>query len=280
MAGKVTDGPRGLACGIVSGAADGEPAWADRRLSFGGTADVYDRYRPGYPAAAVRWLVGRPAPSRVLDLGAGTGRLARALADLGHDVLAVEPDEGMRAVAREALPGRTAAGTAEDIPAADGSFDAVVAGQAFHWFDPARALPEIARVLRADGHLGVIWNVREETSPWATRLGALVGGEDRRVAEGRGHAPGLGPWFAPARSLVVEHEQELDADRLVGLAASWSYVALRPDRDEVLARVRAIAEAELARRGEPTFALRYQCRAFRAARASSTPPAEGQAADA
>lgn len=253
----------------MTGTHEREPGWQDRRLSFGSTADVYDRFRPGYPAAAARWMVGVEAPARVLDLGAGTGRLATLLDGLGYDVLAVEPDDGMRAVAESALPGRTAAGTGEDIPAADGSFDAVVVGQAFHWFDRERALPEIARVLRPAGRLGVIWNVREETTAWAVALGELVGGEDRRVAEGRGRAPDLGPRFDPAEQLVLEHEQELDADRLVGLAASWSYVALRPDRDEVLAKVRAIAETELARTGRPTFALRYEARAYRARRLPS-----------
>ena len=95
--------------------------------------------------------------------------------------------------------------------------------------------------MRPGGHLGVIWNVRDEQAPWSRRLSELVGGEDRRAAEGRGRAPDFGRWFEPAESLTVEHEQELDADRLVGLAASWSYVFLRPDRDEVLAQVRAIA---------------------------------------
>src|SRR5437762_9625923 len=141
-----------------------EPAWEQRRLSFGFRAAEYDRYRPGYPAEAVQWLVGRPPPARVLDVGAGTGRLSVAATALGHDVLAVEPDDAMRAVAEAALPGRTVAGTAEDLPLPDASYDAVVAGQAYHWFDRDRALPEIARVLSAGGALGVVWNIRDDTA--------------------------------------------------------------------------------------------------------------------
>ena len=243
-----------------------EPAWADRRLSFGSTADTYDRFRPGYPPDAAAWLVGAEPPARVLDLGAGTGRLAGVLAGLGYDVVAVEPDDGMRAVAEQALPGRTLRGSAEAIPVDDASVDAVVAGQAFHWFDPERALPEIARVVRPGGHLGVIWNERDEREAWSQRLSELVGGEDRRAAEGRGRAPGFGPSFGAAQSLVVEHEQELDADRLVGLAASWSYVFLRPDRDEVLAQVRAIATGSPELAGRSTFTLAYEARCFRARR--------------
>jgi SAM-dependent methyltransferase len=244
----------------------GEPAWTDRRLSFGATADTYDRFRPGYPAQAAAWLVGAEPPARVLDLGSGTGRLAVLLAGLGHDVLAVEPDDGMRAVAEQALPGRTSSGSAEQIPAGDATVDAVVAGQAFHWFDPELALPEIARVLRPGGHLGVIWNVRDEREPWSRELSGLVGGEDRRAAEGRGRAPHFGEWFGPAESLTVEHEQELDADRLVGLAASWSYVYLRPDRDEVLEKVRAIATDHPDLGGRGTFTLAYEARCYRARR--------------
>ncbi len=266
MAGKATDGTPPVACGIVPHPAAEEPAWEDRRLSFGSTAEVYDAYRPGYPAAAAGWLVGSPPPVRVLDLGAGTGRLAVLLDRLGYDVLAVEPDDGMRAMAEAALPGRTAGGTAEHIPAPDGGFDAVVVGQAFHWFDRDRALPEIARVLRPGGRLGVIWNVREDRSGWSAQVSALVGGEDRRVAEGRGRAPELGRSFGPVESLRVEHVQELDADRLVGLAASWSYVALRPDREAVLAQVRDIAVHHPDLAGRATFTLSYQTRAYRAAR--------------
>jgi SAM-dependent methyltransferase len=181
-------------------------------------------------------------------------------------VVAVEPDDGMRAVAEQALPGRTLPGSAEAIPIDDTSVDAVVAGQAFHWFDPDRALPEIARVVRPGGRLGVIWNVRDEGQPWSRRLSELVGGEDRRAAEGRGRAPDFGPAFGTAESLVVEHEQELDADRLVGLAASWSYVFLRPDRDEVLAQVRAIATDHPDLAGRSTFTLAYETRCYRARR--------------
>jgi SAM-dependent methyltransferase len=266
MGGKATDASGSLACGFVSTPDTGEPAWADRRLSFGSTADTYDRFRPGYPPDAAAWLVGAEPPARVLDLGAGTGRLAGVLAGLGYDVVAVEPDDGMRAVAEQALPGRTLRGSAEAIPVDDASVDAVVAGQAFHWFDPERALPEIARVVRPGGHLGVIWNVRDEREAWSQRLSELVGGEDRRAAEGRGRAPGFGPSFGAAQSLVVEHEQELDADRLVGLAASWSYVFLRPDRDEVLAQVRAIATGSPELAGRSTFTLAYEARCFRARR--------------
>src|SRR5436309_15901895 len=105
-------------------------------LSFGPAAARYDRIRPSYPTAAVRWLIG-DAPVRVVDLGAGTGILTRQLVALGHDVTPVEPDPQMAALSGAVI------GSAEKIPLPDGAVDAVVAGQAYHWFDRERAHPEI-----------------------------------------------------------------------------------------------------------------------------------------
>ena len=113
----------------------------------------YDRFRPSYPRAALEWAVGGPPPRRVVDLGAGTGILTR-----GTDRRRLRGDPG-RARSGNARPtgggdaGRTAlAGSAEDIPLPDGSVDAVVAGQAYHWFDPELAHAEAARVLRPGGY--------------------------------------------------------------------------------------------------------------------------------
>jgi ubiquinone/menaquinone biosynthesis C-methylase UbiE len=129
---------------------------ASRAASFGSVGGEYERGRPSYPAEAVAWLVGTD-PLQVIDLGAGTGKLTRRLLELGHDVVAVEPAKGMLEQLEAELPAATTVdGTAEAIPLPDGQADAVVAGQAFHWFDAERALPEIARVLRPAGRLGLV----------------------------------------------------------------------------------------------------------------------------
>jgi SAM-dependent methyltransferase len=134
-------------------------------MSFGAIAGDYDRLRPPPPPEAVEWLL----PARrdvVVDLGAGTGLLARAVASVAGHVIAVDPDDRMRSVLADRSPGvEVLAGRGEAIPLPDASADAVVVSSAWHWMDPDRAVPEIARVLRDDGRFGVIWTGREQT-PW------------------------------------------------------------------------------------------------------------------
>jgi len=134
----------------------------DRGRTFGAVAADYAEHRPGYPAAAVEWALG-PAPGRkVLDLGAGTGKLTEALG--AYDVVGVEPDPEMLAQLRADLPSVDAReGSAEAIPLPDASVDAVLVGQAIHWFDMDRAVPEIARVLRPGGVLAGLWNGDDHT---------------------------------------------------------------------------------------------------------------------
>ncbi len=148
-----------------------------RRLSFGSVASDYDRYRPAPPPQALDWLV--PAGARaVLDLAAGTGVVTRELvrqAAGSRRVIAVEPDERMRAVLAARCPAaEVLAGRGEDIPLPDASVDAVVISAAWHWLDPERAVPEITRVLRVDGKLGVIWVSRDERVPWVAEFNRLA----------------------------------------------------------------------------------------------------------
>ena len=215
-----------------------------RRLSFGPSADVYERYRPGYPEEAIAWLLG-PSPLHVLDVGAGTGKLTRALLAAGHEVVAVEPDQGMRAAFAAALPEtEILEGSAEELPVADSSFDAAAAGQSFHWFDESRALPEIARVLRPGGLLAVIFNLRDESEPWVAELGAILRGEDGTGNSGTDEdVVDLGPLFGSVDQAVVPHEQTVDVPGLVGLAATRSYALVLPadERATMLDEIEALA---------------------------------------
>src|SRR6478672_5677183 len=129
------------------------------RLSFDSVAEVYERARPTYAPAAVAWIAEQLPFGRVLDLGAGTGKLTRQLVALGADVVAVEPGDEMRRVFRRVLPDvEVHAGGAEAIPLPDASVDTVTVAQAFHWFDRDAAFAEMHRVLRPGGGYAVLWN--------------------------------------------------------------------------------------------------------------------------
>ncbi|HVU77489.1 MAG TPA: class I SAM-dependent methyltransferase [Gaiellaceae bacterium] len=213
---------------------------------FASAADVYERARPSYPAGAVAWLVERTGlgPGRtVLDVGAGTGKLTRLLVPSGARVVAVEPVAEMRALIQGA---EAVEGTAEELPFADGSADVVTVAQAFHWFDLDRALPELHRVLRPGGRLGLVWNMRDLADP-------VQRGVEDLLAPLRAFTPQqqLGAWREPLRRSPLfgdgevrrfRYEQRFTADDLCARVASTSFVAAMPavDRDALLARVRAL----------------------------------------
>lgn len=231
--------------------------------AFREVADAYERGRPGYPEEAVRWLAGEQ-PHDVIDLGAGTGKLTRSLLALGHRVTAVEPLDEMRAELQAAVPGaRALVGSAESIPLPDASADVVTCAQAFHWFDHAKALPEIARVLRPGGRLALVWNSRDDRDPWMARLSAIIGNEpvdDADLAPVR--ESGL---FGPVETADFRLEQVLDRDGLVDLVTSRSYCAkLSPeDRDPVVAEVASLYDETA---GTDGVRLAYVTVCFRAER--------------
>lgn len=217
---------------------------------FGSSADAYERGRPSYPDGAVAYLaaeLGLGPATRVLDLAAGTGKLTRLLVEGGADVVAVEPVAAMRAVLAEAMPDiAVLEGTAEAIPLAAASVDAVTVAQAFHWFNGEEALAEIHRVLRPGGGLALVWNAMDSGVEWVAALQGLVQGV-------RGSVPHYGgsPWrdafqasrlFTPLTERTFGFKHELDEDGLVDRVASTSYVATLPDTDRrrLLDEVRAL----------------------------------------
>jgi SAM-dependent methyltransferase len=233
-------------------------AQAQERLrhasSFGTAAAAYAEHRPGYAEAAVRWAlepVWSRRPLRVIDLGAGTGKLTEALLQLGADVTAVEPDPAMLAELRREFPAvRTAPGRAEAIPLPVGSADAVLAGQAMHWFDLDLAVPEIARVLVPGGVLAGLWNVDDDRVGWVAEFTALTkrpasitmvrwrdgGARARREQLGTAGA-GL---LTAAQTAEFEHGLTRTAASLLATVATHSnfLVMDEAERTGLLARVR------------------------------------------
>lgn len=208
---------------------------AERAASFGAVADEYERARPGYPDEAVRWLLGGD-PLTVVDVGAGTGKLTRQLVAAGHDVVAVEPLEEMRAQLQAVVPeARALAGSAEAIALPGELADAVVAAQAFHWFDHEPALREMARVLRPGGVLALIWNMRDDSVEWMARLSELLGAEGFQSGYSPAELVAKSGLFEPLDEATFPFSQRVDRETLRALVVSRSYVAtLAPDRRRVL----------------------------------------------
>ncbi|WP_440697129.1 class I SAM-dependent methyltransferase [Clavibacter nebraskensis] len=240
------------------------PTHADHASSFGAVSAQYDRVRPGYPEEAVAWMLPAGA-RRVVDLGAGTGKLTRLLTGRGLAVTAVEPDDRMRAVLAAALPGVAAlAGTGEAIPVGDGEEDAVLVAQAWHWMDAGTAAREAARVLRPGGRLGIVWNVMDTGVDWVREYDALLRPDARST--GRAVEPGPFPGFGPVEHASFPHAHRLAPEDLVALAGSISRVLVLPDdeRSRLLDDVRTLLAGHPDTAGRDALDLPYRADAYRA----------------
>jgi SAM-dependent methyltransferase len=225
-------------------------------------ADDYERGRPGYPPSALE-VVGLPPTAYVLDLGAGTGKLTRLLVGSFDQVVAVEPADAMRRLLAANSPRAEAlSGTAEEIPLGDAAVDAVFAAESFHWFDHARALPEITRVLRPRGALVLLWNLPAgpteppidaverlltERGPTREELGAdpLDLNADR-YASGAWRTAFDGSQFEPLGETWLPNPQTLDRKGLVAFYASMGWIGDLPDEERLplLDDVRALLPAD------------------------------------
>jgi len=245
-----------------------------RRLSFGAAAADYDRARPTYPVAALNWTLEPLGAGRLLvvDLGAGTGLLSRVVAAAGHEVIPVEPDAGMRAQLEAVMPGvRALAGSAEAIPVPDASVDAVLAGTAYHWFDPELAHPEMARVLRPGGVLAAIWNDRDKATAWVAELARLIA--SHRYVSGRraelDESRSFGPLFGDVIKQQFPHVVAQSPQGIADLAASRSnYLTATPAKQRlILDQITELCATHHELAGRDTFDLPYLTTVYRAIRA-------------
>ncbi|HEX3266188.1 MAG TPA: class I SAM-dependent methyltransferase [Candidatus Limnocylindrales bacterium] len=226
---------------------------ANLASSFGGAAQAYAANRPDYAESAIRWALEHAPGPRVLDLGAGTGKLTATLLALGLDVVAVEPDFEMLAELRRVLPRAEARpGSAESIPLPDASVDAVLAGNALHWFDMAVAGPEITRVLGPRGVLAGLWNVMDDRIGWIAELERVAGpaaiGPRDTLSNWRAATAAiqLSPSGARMRFGLPDqaefpHGQLRTADSLVATLGTRAGVLVLPaaEREALLGRIRA-----------------------------------------
>ena len=239
---------------------------------FSTQADAYARGRPDYPAELGDWLrdLLLLGPGRtVVDLGAGTGKFTRLLLSSGASVIAVEPVDAMRARFSSTLPQvRALSGSAESMPLADASVDAVVCAQAFHWFANAPAMREIRRVLKPGGRLGLIWNVRDESVPWVAALTDIMTpyeGDAPRFSSGEWKklfpAEGFGPLdLTRFRYTHTGPPEQVIVDRVM----SVSFIAALPEleQDAVRARLHHVMATDPALRGRDEVSSPYSTEAY------------------
>jgi SAM-dependent methyltransferase len=231
----------------------------------------YEAGRPDYPFDAVAWMLQRmpQGARRIADVGAGTGKLTRVLADAADaEIVAVDPDAAMLAALHEQLPAvPTFVGTAEALPLPDASLDAVVMGQAWHWVDPAAGSAEIGRVVRPGGVLGLIWNVRDERVDWVRRLTLIMKGSPaEQMISGDG--PTIAAPFVEIEAERWEWVRPMTRDQLLHMARSRSYIITASDEEKQrIERGMNDLFDELGVDGDRTIDMPYLTAAYRAVRA-------------
>ncbi len=258
---------------------------AARAGSFGSAAEHYARFRPGPSPDAVAWILPAGA-AQVVDLGAGTGALSRVLVRKGIDVIAVEPDDRMRAVLTEQLPQVDArAGRGDDMPIDDASVDAVIASSSWHWMDVEPTLAEVARVLRPGGTLGAVWSGPDPDGELIVAAQELLAGSGSGDGPGGGAPSGQFASFLQtdaAREVPVlripegsrfeqpEHESftwnvPMTADSLIGLLGTMSFILLMADeqRDRVLGEARRLLDEVMGVSGDATIDMEFRADAYR-----------------
>lgn len=239
---------------------------------FSTQAATYVKGRPNYPRPITAWLADTlriDAQSTVIDLGAGTGKFTRLVSTLAPALIAVEPVAQMGAQLARLLPDvRLVHGTAESMPLATASANAVVCAQAFHWFSTQAALAEIHRVLKPDGYLGLVWNVRDESVDWVAAITEIITpyeGDTPRFHTGRWREAFTGEYFsAPDRTCFpyrhVGSPQEVIIDRF--LSVSFVAALPAPEKDKICAQLHTLIDTHPALKGRDTVAFPYQTEAY------------------
>jgi len=239
---------------------------------FSTQAATYAQGRPNYPRQLTGWLtdvLGVDGHSRVIDLGAGTGKFTRLLSTLAPTLIAVEPVQAMGAQLTRLLPDvRLVNGTAEAIPLETASADAVVCAQAFHWFSTQAALAEIHRVLKPEGRLGLVWNVRDESVHWVAAITAIITpyeGDTPRFHSGRWREAFDGKYFSDPEMTCFPYShvgspQEVIMDRFL----SVSFIAALPEAEKALVseQLRGLIASHPALKDRDTVAFPYQTQAY------------------
>jgi len=218
-----------------------------RAESFGADAGRYDRARPTYPAAMVDQVLAgfeSGTPTAVLDVGCGTGIASRLFTDRGCQVLGVEPDERMAALAR-AHGVTVEVGAFEAWEPAGRRFDLLISGQAWHWVDPEAGALRAAEVLRSGGRIALFWNIGRPPDEVADEFEAvyrrrsegldqysvlLGGGDAERFHQALEGIRATGRFSEPAQRSVDWTRSYSRTEWLDQLPTHSDHMALPPDR--------------------------------------------------
>lgn len=222
---------------------------------FNVSSEAYEKGRPGYPLEAIDFLISElkiGKNSCIADLAAGTGKLTKVLKKTAAKIIAIEPVEGMRRKFSALLPEiEIINGTAERIPLGSESLDAVFVAQAFHWFDGTAALNEIHRILKPGGKIGLIWNARDENTPWVLDLTKMIDPYERGAPRYKS-----GNWlrafektslFSKLSYNHFQYVQKGDVDMMVDRVGSISFIASLNDEEKkpLLEKVRKLVEPHI-----------------------------------
>lgn len=239
---------------------------------FADGADIYAASRPAYPAEALDWLrdrMGIGPDSSVVEVGAGTGLFTRLLLETGAKVLATDPVAEMLVHLAATVPGvATAIATAEALPIAAGSVDAVICATAFHWFATPQVLAEFRRVLRPGGRLGLIWNVRDHQVPWVRRLSEITDRYQDDAPRQKSQAWRVvfpAPGFTSLRETTMRYDHVGTPEEvIIGRTLSTSFIAALPDdrRATLIDEVHAMIAATPELAGKDKVHFPYVTRAY------------------
>lgn len=226
----------------------------DNTQRFSNRVDNYVKYRPGYPREVLRFLSetkGFAPDWKVADIGSGTGISTALFLDNGNTVYAVEPNDAMRQKAEDLLGSNprfiSINGTAEGTTLPSSGIDLIIAGQAFHWFDPGAAKKEFARILRPGGAIALMWNERQKQSDFEKAYEGLLqayGTDYKKVNHSNITEKEISAFFQPAsfQLRAADNRQSFDWERLKGRLLSSSYIPLEPTEkyEKMMGRLREI----------------------------------------
>lgn len=242
-----------------------------RRLgtAFATGGDRYDRLRPGYPDEAVTWLVGDTTPGgRVVDVGAGTGKLTDPLSARGFSVLAVDPSADMLAQLSRRLPSvGIQVGTGEDTGLGDHCADLVTFAQSWHWVEPTAGAAEAARILAMGGTVAMVWNFVDVRIDWVAELAetwhTLTGVE---AIDATRHRPTLGSTFGEVETFTVDWADLMSTADLAALVTTRSYylTAVPEEQQEIRRQVTNLLAQHFP--DASAVALPYRSHCYRARR--------------